>query len=634
MSGVISHIQKLFKSCQSFFAGLAKLFQYRLISWWCKCEVADFKDINNPSYYAASLLYIRRFEEMRKEKHRIANSFSNSQGKIWELKHDLAISRFKSHIRHRIFLAKSDRNLRVMRHVVIPWILDQHYTHYRPLMSIKVEGSHETQSIHNLARRYLAKTELFWKRANLDLMFCYGFGKTKAVAQGYLIRKQSQRVREESLILNALLVPNLRRLIAKEKFRAMKAEISLAIIPIQSRMRGLIAKKRLLDLRLADREKFRATAFPRLGKELADGCDCWLPDPSTPEKVPKGLIPILFGRDQISPIRLLDGDVWLLKRSHNGTNVVLTKIDTMWFIHTATDCHLQEGVIDRFHGHSFTEKVVIRQTADGFKVVAFRPYEGLTDLSTLVEDQHQAVTRHRSFLPLPVQNLQVAQEGSTVLGGNQASRKMKLMRDVWVTAEEKAALRREKRQRNKDLRKQGIKVERVHVPFWAQGLKTSQEYHEVRERRIEDTREWLRDQGRRALPQAVKEWLTSHQGSDQWQRIHNFAVTRREFALSELDKTNKLLAKLYDFHIGLELNENLVEHYRKEQAKARALRDAQLVAKDARNSNSIAPIRDNKIKESVEAENFSIKNYQSSSGSNWADDEDDDSYFENDLKDY
>jgi len=316
------------------------------------------------------------------------------------------------------------------------------------------------------------------------------------------------------------------------------------------------------------------TAFPRLGLEHIDGCDCWLPDPSRNLQIPKDIKNILFGKLQIRPSLLLGHSTWLIKQNFGTKNIVLTNLNDFWFVYEATDCHLGENKPSREEGHLFIEKKILRQFKDGLAVLKDLPISGCNDLSGLLEDQHNVVEITRSFLPTIQPSLDANDKKDFVYSG-----------DTLMTREDKAYLRRERRAKNKELLKIGKKPEKWDVPVRFRGL-TTQEYHEARQRELDDLNEWIKQQGRKALPQEVQNWLSSTQGSKNWNKIHNDAVTRHDFALNQLSKINKYLIQYCGLQVPLTLNQNLIEKMRKSQERSRALKQSQMDASINRVPNS------------------------------------------------
>lgn len=328
------------------------------------------------------------------------------------------------------------------------------------------------------------------------------------------------------------------------------------------------------------------TAFPRLGHEDIDGCDCWLPDPSTDDSLPKHLLNILFGVHPPNFLHLLGGALWFWQTGKRE-NVVIEKLDATFIVYVATDCHLVEGEVDRKIGHSFSEYAMIRQQKGSYKVLSFRDHVFFQDLSDFVEDQHLHASLIRSIVRPTPMRAQASQEASTFVqgpsGANISRRDDEMVerQGVMMTRAQKREMRKATRAENSALRAQGIKpVKSFQVPLRFRGL-TTQEYHEMVAREKDEMLEAIGDRGWKALPQAVKEYLKSKSGSERWNQIHNFAVTDRHKAENALKKLNILL-RMDGLVYDLTLNENIIESMRKKQQRARELRDQQVASADTR----------------------------------------------------
>jgi hypothetical protein len=354
------------------------------------------------------------------------------------------------------------------------------------------------------------------------------------------------------------------------------------------------------------------TAFPRLGQEMKDGCDCWLEDPTRNIQIPKDVLTLLFGRVTPSPTLLLGGSTWLVKRYENRENIVIKEFNDTFFIYSATDCHLKEGASVREEGHSFSESIVIRKRENQCEVLSFIKRDALwMDLTSLVEDQHVHIGLVRSFIE-PTKRVML-------VGATSDERvKMKYIGDRLVTADEKSRLRRERRAQASSDRKNGIKpVKSWQVPIRFRGL-TTPEYHEMRLREQEDIEEWYKSQGRHAYPQAVREWLKSTSGAAQWNQIHAFAVDRSDMAKTQLSKVNKFLMKL-GLKMPIPLNENLVESMRQKKERALENRERQLEAKQKCPDNLTMAQQDWHRKQQKKLEQNQRQILYEPTGENWAD---------------
>lgn len=361
------------------------------------------------------------------------------------------------------------------------------------------------------------------------------------------------------------------------------------------------------------------TAFPRLGFEHLDACDCWLPDPSRDMPFPRQIMLLLFGKSLLQPVLLLNEKAWLLKRVPNGTNIVCKLYDDTFFIYEAKDCHLVEGQVCRDKGHLFIEKTVIRNQ-QGFNVIKHTHSDYLHDLSDLLVDQHAHVATVRTF----IQPISQSISGPSTIIEDSKPIVWKYRGDTRMPAEEKARQRRERRKLAKTARANGVKPERWQVPIRFKGL-TTMEYHEAVRREQDDLVEWLQQQGRKALPQSVREWLSSPSGSKQWHDVHAYAVLRPEFAQSQLDKINKYLMTI-GLRVPLTINPNIVANMTKQKKRQEALREAQLIATGKRPSH-FELAHNKKIRDDLDIVLEGRSETLQKPGG-WADETDDDMYFD------
>nr|WMI40064.1 MAG: hypothetical protein [Rhizoctonia cerealis hypovirus] len=362
------------------------------------------------------------------------------------------------------------------------------------------------------------------------------------------------------------------------------------------------------------------TAFPRLGLENIDGCDCWLPDPSMPLEIPLALIQFIFGKlyRTFKPYKLLAPNLYMVKQNYNSFNIIIQKYDNNYFVFQANDCHLKEGEPDVKTGHSFKEVIVIRENKNNFLVLKYLPNDFTLDLSSLVTDQHNHLRLVRSFVN-PIK------ESPQYSSPDETSDDLVYVGDTLMTRSEKQALRRERRAKASNLRKAGLPVPKGwQVPVEYKGL-TTQEYHEMRRRRKEEIAEWIEEKGNKALPQAVREWLKSISGADQWHMIHQHAVTRPEFAQKELNKVNSFL-KTIGLVVPLTLNPNLINQKRKILDKYNENRTKQIIARQQRVDPSELAQRhwQEHISKQLQKERTLFTREHVTSSSSWADDDSDD----------
>nr|WMI40048.1 MAG: hypothetical protein [Rhizoctonia cerealis hypovirus] len=363
--------------------------------------------------------------------------------------------------------------------------------------------------------------------------------------------------------------------------------------------------------------KIQYTAFPRLGLENVDGCECWLPDPSTAFDLPVTLLQFLFGKTfkTLKPYKILLKDMYMIKYQFNSKNFIIQKYQENYFVFEANNCHLIEGESDPKIGHSFKELVVVRADRNSYLVLKYLPNNFTLDLSSLVTDQHNHLRLVRSFVN-PVKII------PTVVDNDVSSNDMVYVGDTLMTREEKKALRRSRRANASKLRREGLPVPKGwQVPIEYKGL-TTQEYHEMRRRRKEEMTQWIEERGHKALPQNVKEWMKSISGADQWHMVHQHAVTRPEFAQKELDKINSYLETI-GLIVPLNLNPNLIEQKRKILQRYNENRDRQLLATQMRASPSELAQRhwQTHISKQLENERSLFTREHKTSSTSWADDD-------------
>jgi len=309
------------------------------------------------------------------------------------------------------------------------------------------------------------------------------------------------------------------------------------------------------------------------------------------------------------------GDLFELLKCHNGINVVVQKVHDTFVVSTATDCHLVENEPDRALGHSMQEKIMVRFHRGAFEVISYTPVSGINDLSDLVIDQHVHSSMVRSVLPKPT----LRRDSSELIPDNNKDQELVLMGDKVLTRGEKALARAERKRENKARRDRGEKPARWRPPKRFQGM-TTQEYHEARTRETEELSEWVDSQGMRAHPQPVREWLKSPGGSQQWNDLHNYAVSRPDFAQSQLAKLNSFLRATCGLKIDLHLNENRIQAMRAKINQANMNRQKQL---EASGSRTLETMRGTSTKGQVARAGLEEAYRESARNFTWADDMDD-----------
>nr|WMI40056.1 MAG: hypothetical protein [Rhizoctonia cerealis hypovirus] len=455
------------------------------------------------------------------------------------------------------------------------YIAEDNLPHY----TSSVAGYFDTNAMHNIAGRIKSRQY---------------FAQQLCQLQSFVVWRNRKRV---SLLI-------LQRLAERQQASRM----------IQKGMRCI------LKIQKQKENKIKYTAFPRLGLENIDGCDCWLPDPSTHFEIPTPLLQFIFGKTlkTLKPYKILLQHSHMIKQQFNGLNLIIQKHDDTYFLFQANDCHLIEGEPNPKIGHSFKELVVIRSNYNEFLVLKYLPNDFTLDLSSLVTDQHNHLRLVRSFVnPVEYSPHHIKPNGQT--------EDMVYVGDTLMTRTEKQNLRRERRAQASQLRKAGLPVPKGwQVPIEYKGL-TTQEYHEMRRRRKEEISEWIEEKGNRALPQLVREWLKSISGADQWNIIHQHAVNRPEFAQKELDKVN-LYLKTLGLLVPLKLNPNLIDQKRKILQKYNENRTKQILAAQQRASSSELAQQhwQNQVSKRLEKERALFTREHATSTSNWADDNSDD----------
>jgi len=350
--------------------------------------------------------------------------------------------------------------------------------------------------------------------------------------------------------------------------------IYLPVAKLQAIIRGGLKRKQVKIIK--GKQPIRHTAFPRLGHENVDGCDCWLPDPSRQALVPKP-IQKLFIRTTSFEL-LVGGHCWLVGRTQNQSAWIVESFEDTWTLSELKDCHLMEGSPDRRSGHHAIDRVMLRLSDGDVTVIKFKENPHTYDLTDFVQDQHLHVQLIKSFI--------APQSHPSVLNPKVVNKEdLVYLRDDLMTRGEKIELRKERRKQSKEARAQGVKIKKIQIPLRFKNL-TTQEYHEAVRREREDVAEWIQKQGKKAYPQWVKEWLNSPVGSAKWNQIHNFAVTQPELAETQLAKINKILHNQGEWIGDLILNQDLVTRMRNKQTKHQSLQIKQLAAKSVVKSAS------------------------------------------------
>jgi hypothetical protein len=350
--------------------------------------------------------------------------------------------------------------------------------------------------------------------------------------------------------------------------------IYLPVAKLQAMLRGGLMRKHIKIIK--GKQPIRHTAFPRLGHEDVDGCDCWLPDPSRQLLVPKP-IQKLFIRTTSFEL-LMGGNCWLVGRAQNQSAWTLESFEDTWIFSELKDCHLMEGSPDRRSGHHAIDHVMLRLVHGDVIVIKFNENPHTYDLTDFVQDQHLHVQLVKSFI---APQSHPSALNSKVLNNED----LVYLRDELMTRGEKIKLRKERKKLSKEAGAQGVKIKKIQIPLRFRNL-TTQEYHEAVRREQEDVAEWIQKQGKKAYPQWVKEWLNSPAGSAKWNQIHNFAVTQPELAVTQLAKINKILHNQGKWLGDLILNQDLVTQMSNKQKKQQSLQAKQLAAKSVVKSAS------------------------------------------------
>jgi hypothetical protein len=324
------------------------------------------------------------------------------------------------------------------------------------------------------------------------------------------------------------------------------------------------------------------TAFPRLGKEDIDGCDCLLPDPSRNISILKYLLTIVFGKHNYVPVLLVaDFNTWLIKKNHNGQNLFCISYEGFYRFYSGTDCHLVEGEPTLYHGHNLSLLTTIRVHTNEFKIIYYCKNSFTQDLSDSITDEHLAHLTNNSFIVPPRQNTIAyisPTTTSSVPPNEVGARHLELVErnGVIMTREQKIAARKADRQHRASQRASGVKVVKSQLPIRFRGL-TTQEYHEMVARESDDAKAHFEEVGKHGLPQRVKEYLHSDLGTRLWNQTHAFAVDRPDLARSQLDKFNTHL-KYLGLTFYMDFNLNLIEKLRKEKQLRIALQQKQIEA--------------------------------------------------------
>jgi len=345
---------------------------------------------------------------------------------------------------------------------------------------------------------------------------------------------------------------------------------------LQAYIKGTLVRNKYKQLKSVTTVKY--TAFPRLGFENADGCDCLLPDPSRDLSILPHILAIVFGpKHGYSPRLLVSSlNTWLISRKFNSKNLYCVEYDKFYNFYVGNDCHLEEGEPSLKHGHSLVLLCVIRVQPRQISVIHYVTNDYTQDLSDIVEDQHLANLRNLSFVEPPKRvNTWCQSNTSTTsnVGPEFRDDDIVLCHGVEMYRSQKQEARRKRRQQQKQDLADGKKPKRDRVPKRLQGL-TRQAYYEVLKREAEDAEEHYMTNGNKALPQNVREYLSSPRGSYAWSQVHNFAINRRDLAEQHLAVINKYLRTI-GLKFDLPINENLVKILRDKRDRANALQLAQ-----------------------------------------------------------
>jgi hypothetical protein len=349
--------------------------------------------------------------------------------------------------------------------------------------------------------------------------------------------------------------------------------------------KGYLVRRKIRNFHSRTTNAIANTAFPRLGKEHIDGCDCLLPDPSRKVPLLNYLVTIVFGKHNYTPVLLVaDYNTWLIKKNHNGHNLFCISYEGFYRFYSGTDCHLVEGEPTLYHGHNLSLLTTIRVHTNEFKIIYYCKNNFTQDLSDSVTDEHLAHLTNNSFI-VPPRQKSIAHVSptitSSVLPDEVKTRHLELVErnGVIMTREQKIAARKADRQYRALQRASGVKVAKSQLPIRFRGL-TTQEYHEMVAREAEDAKAHFEAVGKHGLPQRVKEYLHSELGTRLWNQTHAFAVDRPDLAKSQLDKFNAHL-KYLGLNFYMDFNLNLIEKMRKEKQLKIALQQKQIEANKA-----------------------------------------------------
>lgn len=284
---------------------------------------------------------------------------------------------------------------------------------------------------------------------------------------------------------------------SKENLECLTIYMSKSADALTSICRRALARMKYEKLKLQDlQEKLRqekeaalVTAFPRLGKEHLDGCDCWLIDPSRTILLPRNLLQFCFGRRTMTEPRLLVGSIprWLLLQRPNQVAIILVRTLDTYTIYKCTDCHLQEGELSWQLGHSAEEILMVRVQSE-FKVLFHRPNDFTLDHQEIQLDQHV----HRSLIR---GSNGFSRFASTSTSAPQPE--MVLSNGVLMTRTEKVATRKA-RKKNKG--------SGIQTPYRFRALSTD-EYHKAVKDEIEFAKPLL---GFPLSDQEVSVWIEAH----------------------------------------------------------------------------------------------------------------------------
>lgn len=311
------------------------------------------------------------------------------------------------------------------------------------------------------------------------------------------------------------------------------------------------------------------TAFPRLGAEFIDGCDCWLQCAEI--AIPRRIELMVFGRF-VPHTTSFRGDLTGVRygQNFNKIYVCIVPINDTYYVYSISDCHQQEAIPGLLKGHIAQELAILRLCSEQIVVLKFISNDLTQHMEVDQVDQHNHVTQTRSVI-----TSSSSQSNDTGV--------MVESRGELMTREEKARRRRERRNQNAQLRAEGKKPMKIQVPFWAQGL-TNQEYKEVRQQRLDYAQEQWKSYRFKSLPQEVRMFFKTPAGNEQWLDIHRWMISRPDFAQQALAKLNRHLTFL-GLTFPLTINENIVENMKNEIRRKNELKSIQLSAKQRMRSN-------------------------------------------------